>query len=88
VPNIFTANAQRLLSGRRAQILGYAERPGWRGWDNVEALAPAAELQDFIMELRSQTIGLGSYQHSFDHLAEARGRIAGTESPTRLRSHK
>jgi elongation factor G len=80
VPNTFTASAQRLLSGRRGQILGYAERPGWRGWDDVEALAPAAELQDFIMELRSQTMGLGSYRHSFDHLAEARGRITDTAS--------
>ena len=88
VPNTFTANAQRLLSGRRGQILGYAERPGWRGWDDVEALAPAAELQDFIMELRSQTMGLGSYQHSFDHLAEARGRIADTGSPETDRNRR
>jgi elongation factor G len=88
VPNTFTASAQRLLSGRRGQILGYAERPGWRGWDDVEALAPAAELQDFIMELRSQTLGLGSYQHSFDHLAEARGRIADTGSPEAARNRR
>jgi len=88
VPNTFTANAQRLLSGRRGQILGYAERPGWRGWDDVEALAPAAELQDFIMELRSQTLGLGSYRHSFDHLAEARGRTADTSSPAALRNRR
>ncbi len=80
VPNAFTASAQRLLSGRRGQILGYAERPGWPGWDDVEALAPLAELQDFILELRSQTMGLGTYQHHFDHLAEAGGRMAGAGS--------
>ncbi|HUB64248.1 MAG TPA: elongation factor G [Methylocella sp.] len=73
VPNSFTAAAQRLLSGRRGQILGYAERPGWPGWDDVEALVPAAELHDFIIELRSDTQGLGHYRHHFDHLAEARG---------------
>ena len=38
------------------------------------SLVPAAELQDFIIELRSQTQGLGSYTHRFDHLAEARHR--------------
>lgn len=75
VPNDFTARAQRLLSGRRGQILGYAEKPGWPGWDDVEALVPAAELHDFIIELRSQTLGLGSYRRQFDHLAEARGRL-------------
>jgi elongation factor G len=73
VPNTFTAAAQRLLTGRRGQILGYAERPGWPGWDDVEALVPAAALHDFIIELRSDTMGLGHYRRRFDHLAEARG---------------
>ena len=72
VPNEFTARAQRLLSGRRGQILGYAERPGWTGWDDVEALVPEAELHDLIIELRSQTSGLGTYRRRFDHLAETR----------------
>jgi elongation factor G len=76
VPNIFTAATQRLLSGRRGQILGFAEKPGWPGWDDVEALVPAAELHDFIMDLRSDTMGLGSYRRRFDHLAEARGHVA------------
>lgn len=70
VPNEFTAKAQRLLTGRRGQILGFAERPGWPGWDEIEALVPEAELHDLIIELRSQTLGLGSYVKAFDHLAE------------------
>ncbi len=72
VPNEFTARAQRLLSGRRGQILGYAERPDWPGWDDVEALVPEAELHDLIIELRSQTSGLGTFRRRFDHLAETR----------------
>ncbi|MBN8872361.1 MAG: elongation factor G [Rhodospirillales bacterium] len=72
VPNEFTARAQRLLTGRRGQILGYAEKPNWPGWDEVEALVPEAELHDLIIELRSQTLGLGTYLHRFDHLAESR----------------
>jgi elongation factor G len=77
VPNAFTAAAQRLLTGRRGQILGYAEKPGWPGWDEVEAMVPAAELHDLILELRGQTQGLGSYRHRFDHLAEAKGDHRG-----------
>ncbi len=73
VPNDFTARAQRLLTGRRGQILGFAEKPGWSGWDDVEALVPEAELHDLIIELRSQTLGLGTYRRRFDHLAESRG---------------
>ncbi|MBO0732716.1 MAG: elongation factor G [Methylocapsa sp.] len=75
VPNSATAAAQRLLTGRRGQILGYAERPGWPGWDDVEALVPAAELHDLITQLRSETQGLGHYRRRFDHLAEARGMM-------------
>jgi elongation factor G len=72
VPNEFTARAQRLISGRRGQILGYAEKPDWPGWDDVEALVPEAELHDLIIELRSQTLGLGTFRRRFDHLAESR----------------
>ena len=70
VPNEFTAKAQRLLTGRRGQILGFSERPDWSGWDEIEALVPEAELHGLIIELRSQTLGLGSYRKSFNHLAE------------------
>jgi elongation factor G len=74
VPGEHLAAAQRVLSGRRGQILGYAERASWPGWDDVEALVPQTELQDMIIELRSATMGLGTYRHRFDHLAEMHGR--------------
>ncbi len=72
VPNEFTPRAQRLLTGRRGQILGFSEKDGWPGWDDVVALVPEAELHDLIIELRSQTLGLGTYRRKFDHLAESR----------------
>ncbi len=75
VPNDYTARAQRLLTGRRGQILGFAERQGWPGWDDVAALVPEAELHDLIIELRSQTMGLGTYRRKFDHLAETRAAL-------------
>ena len=75
VPNEYTARAQRLLTGRRGQILGYAEREGWPGWDEVQALVPEAEMHDLIIELRSQTMGLGTYRRKFDHLAETKAEL-------------
>ena len=75
VPNDYTPRAQRLLTGRRGQILGFHERSGWTGWDEVEALVPEAELHDLIIELRSQTMGLGTFRKRFDHLAETRATI-------------
>ncbi len=72
VPAEYTPAAQRLLSGRRGQILGFAAKEGWDGWDEVQALLPEAELHELIIELRSLTMGLGSYTRRFDHLAESR----------------
>nr|WP_294528727.1 elongation factor G [uncultured Rhodopila sp.] len=75
VPNDYTARAQRLLTGRRGQILGFAEREGWPGWDEVQALVPEAEMHDLIIELRSQTMGLGTFHRHFDHLAETKAEL-------------
>jgi elongation factor G len=76
VPNAFTARVQRLVSGRRGQILGYDAKPDWPGWDLVSAHLPQSELHDLIVELRSLTMGVGSFAHRFDHMQELTGRPA------------
>jgi elongation factor G len=76
VPNAFTARVQRLISGRRGQILGYDAKPDWSGWDIVRAHLPRNELHDLIVELRSLTLGVGSFARQFDHMAELTGRPA------------
>src|SRR5882672_6156578 len=76
VPNAFTARVQRLVSGRRGQILGYDAKQDWPGWDVVSAHLPQSELHDLIVELRSLTMGVGSFAHRFDHMQELTGRPA------------
>ncbi len=76
IPSEFTAQIQRLLSGRRGQILGFEPRAGWDGWDQVSALLPQAEIHDLIIELRSLTRGVGTYDYRFDHLQELSGKLA------------
>ncbi|MEE8560015.1 MAG: elongation factor G [Alphaproteobacteria bacterium] len=76
VPNEFTSKMQRLISSRRGQFLGYDARPGWRGWDEVSANLPQSELRDLINELRSLTLGVGTFTYQFDHLQELAGRQA------------
>ena len=76
VPNAFTSRVQRLVSGRRGQILGYDAKPDWPGWDIVTANLPHAELHDLIVELRSATLGVGTYVDRFDHLQELTGKLA------------
>lgn len=76
VPNAYTAKVQRLVTGRRGQVLGYDAKPGWNGWDVVSAHMPQSELHDLIVELRSLTLGVGTFTCKFDHLQELVGRLA------------
>jgi len=75
-PSEFTSKVLQLLSGRRGQILGYEGRNDWQGWDNVSAYLPQAEMQNFIVELRSLTLGVGSFQWEYDHLQEVPEKLA------------
>ncbi|MGH8001757.1 MAG: elongation factor G [Brasilonema sp.] len=75
-PNEFTAKVLQLVTGRRGQILGYEGIHDWQGWDCVIAYLPQAEMQNFIVELRSLTLGVGSFHWEYDHLQEVPDRIA------------
>lgn len=76
VPNDATSKVNGVVSSRRGQLLGFDARPGWKGWDTIEAQIPQSELHDLIIELRSLTQGVGTYEQTFDHLAELTGKLA------------
>jgi elongation factor G len=76
MPNEFTARVHGLISSRRGQILGFNAKEGWQGWDEIDAYLPQSELHDLIIELRSLTLGVGTFSWKFDHLQELTGRLA------------
>ena len=76
IPSDALAKATALVTGRRGQILGYDERPGWNGWQVLSATIPESEIGDLIVELRSATAGVGTFSTRFDHMAELSGRPA------------
>lgn len=76
VPSDATAKINGIIPTRRGQILGFDSRPGWDGWDLVQAHIPESEIQDLIVELRSATAGVGTFSAKFDHLAELTGKLA------------
>jgi elongation factor G len=76
IPSEYTGQAQSVISKRRGQILGFAAKDGWKGWDQVNAYMPQSELHDLIVDLRSLTLGVGTFDWTFDHLAELTGREA------------
>ena len=76
VPTEYTSKVQRIISTRRGQILGFDAKDGWPGWDQVGAYLPQSEMGDLIIELRSATMGVGSFTWAFDHLTELTGKLA------------
>jgi elongation factor G len=76
VPSEATPKINGMIPARRGQILGFDARPGWDGWDVIEAHMPEAEIQDLIIELRSATVGVGSFEAKFDHLVDLTGKLA------------
>ena len=76
MPSEFTSKIQRLVSGRRGQILGFDAKDGWKGWDEVTVQLPQSEMHDLIIELRSMTLGVGTFNWRFDHLQEFVGKQA------------
>ena len=76
IPSEYTGQAQSVITKRRGQILGFDTKDGWTGWDEVKANMPQSELLDLIVDLRSLTVGVGTFEWEFDHLAELTGRDA------------
>ena len=77
VPNSFTSNVLRLVSGRRGQILGYAGKENWPGWDTISTQLPIAEMQTLVLELRSLTLGVGFFSWQYAHLAPVPEKLTG-----------
>ncbi len=75
-PSEFTSKVLQLVSGKRGQILGYEPISNWQGWDIVTAYLPQAENFNFIVELRSLTLGVGTFRWHYDHLQEVPEKVA------------
>lgn len=74
-PSEYTAKVLQLISGKRGQIQGFEASAEWKGWDQVTAYLPQAEMHDFIVDLRSLTMGVGFFQWDEDHLQEVPDKL-------------
>ena len=76
VPSEYTSKILQIISGKRGQILGYDGRKNWRGWDQVQAHIPQAEIHDLIIDLRSSTQGVGFFDYQYDHFQQVPDKVA------------
>jgi elongation factor G len=76
VPSEFTSKIQRAVTQHRVQILGFDAREGWDGWETIQVNMPESEMQNLIIEIRSISQGIGTYEAKFSHYQELIGRDA------------
>ena len=86
-PANFAGRVGAFLAELSYQVLGFSAKEDWTGWDETTFQMPQAEMHDLIIELRSLSLGVGSFEFEFDHLQELTGRLADDvlaafESPT------
>jgi elongation factor G len=74
-PSEYTAKVLQLISGKRGQIQGFEASEEWKGWDQITTYLPQAEMHDFIVDLRSLTMGVGFFQWDEDHLQEVPDKL-------------
>jgi elongation factor G len=87
-PSEYTAKVLQLISGKRGQIQGFEASEEWKSWDQVTAYLPQAEMHDFIVELRSLTMGVGFFRWDEDHLQEVPDKLRDAVLALQGNGHK
>ena len=73
VPEEYTGDVMGDLNTKRARVLGMDQQGGK---SIITALAPLAEMQRYVTDLRSMTQGRGLFSMEFDHYEEVPAHLA------------
>jgi elongation factor G len=76
VPSEHTSKVLQLVTQKRGQILGFEPKADWPGWDEVRVQLPHAEMTDLVINLRSQTQGVGFFEWRRDRLEIVPDKLA------------
>ena len=68
VPSKDINNIYTLVTSKRGMIKETQQKEGWSGYEVLEAEMPGCELFDLIIDIKSLTEGLGSFEHEFERM--------------------
>ena len=68
VPSININNIYTLVTSKRGMIKENQQKKGWVGFEVLEAEMPGCELLSLIIDVKSLTEGLGSFEHKFERM--------------------
>jgi len=68
VPSKDINNIYTLVTSKRGMIKETLQKDGWSGYEVLEAEMPGCELFNLIIDVKSLTEGLGSFEHEFERM--------------------
>ena len=68
IPSRDINNIYTLVTSKRGMIQENQQKEGWFGFEVLEAEIPGCEILNLIIEVKSLTEGLGSFEHEFERM--------------------
>jgi len=68
VPSKVVNNIYTLVTSKRGMIKDNQQREGWVGYEVLEAEMPGCEILSLIIDVKSLSEGLGSFEHEFERM--------------------
>jgi len=68
VPSKDVNNIYTLVTSKRGIIKDTRQKEGWAGYEILEAQMPGCEILTLIIEVKSLSEGLGSFEHEFERM--------------------
>ena len=68
VPSKVVNNIYTLVTSKRGMIKDNKQKEGWIGYEVLEAEMPGCEILNLIIDVKSLSEGLGSFEHEFERM--------------------
>ena len=68
IPSKDINNIYTLVTSKRGMIKETYQKEGWRGFEILEAEIPGCEIFKLIIDVKSLTEGMGSFEHKFEEM--------------------
>ena len=68
VPSKDINNIYTLVTSKRGMIKNTQQKEGWFGFEILEAELPGSELYNLIIDIKSLTEGMGTFEHQFEQM--------------------
>ncbi len=68
IPSKDINNIYTLVTSKRGMIKENKQKEGWMGFEILEAEIPGCEIFKLIIDVKSLTEGMGSFEHEFEQM--------------------